>query len=515
MLLTILTGQSEAQGYKVTTWLDGIIFDSTGNINPPAPTAGVVNDSSDTFAFTLASGYLLSDHEYSIDAGLSYATVTANPISFGDVALSVGQVKVRVKAVTGRNAGAALSNGIAFTVATGGGGVTWSTSKTAFIAEATPPTLPSAGGKFNDTVFGTQIMRVTDASTSGGQSFGTNYSYWDTFNVDNTKLLIGNFVFNFDPVNFTLGTKTALSGYTGTGAGFQSFEDAIWSTASANVIYSHSGGRVVSLNVTTGVYTVVGDLQSRIGTGNYLWQMSMSRDDDVFGFTIKDSSSADIGYLAWKKSTDTVLYKVMTTQLDEVQVDKSGRWLVIKTGNSSTPTPASAIEVKVADLQTSPVTVVDLTNGDPDDSPGHSDNKSGYAVGEDDWTPSATYRSLATPHTFSKVLTYNSYAASVGGHISARNDDPNWALYSVYPQSPLEIGNEILVFRLDLSNTVRRFVQHHSRVWNAGSADYNASPKANISRDGKFCAFTSNWGTVGGRTDLFIARIPDGIYSNN
>lgn len=90
------------------------------NITPPSPTNPTTDDVNNAFGFTLATGYQLADHEYSIDGGGSWANVLTNPIGVGNAAYAVGQVRVRVKAATGRNASASLSNTVAFTAATAG-----------------------------------------------------------------------------------------------------------------------------------------------------------------------------------------------------------------------------------------------------------------------------------------------------------------------------------------------------------------------------------------------------------
>ncbi|MCL5744312.1 MAG: Ig domain-containing protein, partial [Acidobacteria bacterium] len=43
--------------------------------------------------------------------------------------------------------------------------------------------------------------------------------------------------------------------------------------------------------------------------------------------------------------------------------------------------------------------------------------------------------------------------------------------------------------------------------------DYWASPRADISKDGRFIAFTSNWGVPDGRTDVFVIRVPGQGYT--
>lgn len=87
---------------------------------PAAPTAGVVNDANNTFAWTNATGFnQSSDYEYSLNSGQSWSGVSSNPISVGNRALAIGAVQVRVKAApsSSRPAGDALANAQAFTVA--------------------------------------------------------------------------------------------------------------------------------------------------------------------------------------------------------------------------------------------------------------------------------------------------------------------------------------------------------------------------------------------------------------
>ncbi|HLL74667.1 MAG TPA: hypothetical protein VK421_05335, partial [Pyrinomonadaceae bacterium] len=61
---------------------------------------------------------------------------------------------------------------------------------------------------------------------------------------------------------------------------------------------------------------------------------------------------------------------------------------------------------------------------------------------------------------------------------------------------------EVVQVATDGSGRVRRLLHHHSSF-----SSYYDSPRANVSRDGRFVAFTSNWGGAGGRHDMFVARI--------
>src|SRR5688500_532793 len=106
----------------------------------------------------------------------------------------------------------------------------------AVYAEPPLPALPRAGGKFNDPVFGTEIMRATDEAECPAPGCGTYYSHWPTFNSNNTYLLVRKgvngaaLIKSFDPVNFTIGPGHQPAGIYVPGHGETSvnFESAIW-----------------------------------------------------------------------------------------------------------------------------------------------------------------------------------------------------------------------------------------------------------------------------------------------
>ncbi len=146
-----------------------------------------------------------------------------------------------------------------------------------------PPALPSAGGKFFDPTFGTEIMRVTDQTT--GANAGTAYSYWPTFNSNNTMILVqvdstDGVIFNFNPTTFTLGTRRASIPATPEG-GAMNGEDAIWSATDPDILYGHTGAQIWKYKVSTGTFTLVGDPIALLGRDEYLWQMSKSADNDA------------------------------------------------------------------------------------------------------------------------------------------------------------------------------------------------------------------------------------------
>jgi hypothetical protein len=361
------------------------------------------------------------------------------------------------------------------------------------------PALPHAGGTLVDPTFGTTILRVTDASDCMDCSVA--YSYWPTFNRSSTRLQIGSdagagLLYRFDPATLAVSAREPLFPKNAPGGGTPFQEDAIWSGTDPDVLFAHEGARLWAYDVASHEYTLLRDFGTMF-TGQYLWQMSRSLDDDVFAFALRDSASyAFVGYAVWRRSTDTILLDESTSQLDEVQVDKDGKFLVVKTGQSG----HGVIEVRVADLTTG--TFADLTDDAPDFAPGHSDNGHGIVVGADNWTNRYTVRKLATPHQLTGALDFGNDWSSAS-HVSFLADDESYAIASIYEagaHTPGLFHDEILAFATDGSQAVRRFAHHRSSI--AGYADM---PRANISRDGCFIAFTSNWG--GGRHDVFVVSL--------
>ncbi len=369
------------------------------------------------------------------------------------------------------------------------------------------PPLPPAGGTLVDPTFGTTILRVTDEHTDEGGSCGTAYSYWPTFNAATTRLWAfcdennRGMLFDFDAGTLALTNRRPLfAGATPSGES-PIVEDAIWSPADPDTILVHDRKRLWSYDVATESYTLIKSFADR-HVDFSLWQMSISDDADVFAFTERaPQGSGVLGYFAWARSTDTVPVHQDTSQLDEVQIDKSGRWLLVKTGLSGA---GGVIQNRVFDLTTG--LAEHLTDAAPDYAVGHSDNGLGLLVGADDWNNQLTGRALATPHTFATVLAYGDDWTQ-DQHVSLRADDERWATVTSkrsasYPPAWGPFHGEIYQVATDGTERVRRLAHHRSR-----GDDYFVEPRGNISRDGRFIAFTSDWGGSA-RHDLFLVVAP-------
>lgn len=82
--------------------------------NIAAPTNLLVNDVANTLDWTHVAGYTnVADYEFHTGDG-NWQVASAKPIEVGDVAIASGALQLRVKAATGREAGATASNPTAF-----------------------------------------------------------------------------------------------------------------------------------------------------------------------------------------------------------------------------------------------------------------------------------------------------------------------------------------------------------------------------------------------------------------
>ncbi len=360
-----------------------------------------------------------------------------------------------------------------------------------------PPLLPAAGGTIPDQTFGTTIMRLTDSGD--GNDCYNRYSYWPSFNKDSTYIWATcdnkAILYTFNPTTFKIVSKRQL--FLQLPAGVSPItEDMIWSSIDPQILYFQDGTRLWSYHVGKIEYTLIKDFRTPLPSSN-LWQMSKSDDDQVFAFTRKNSNYNNLGYIVWQRETDTIIRRD-TSSLDEVQVDKTGRWVMVKTGDSG----RSAIEGQVHDLLTG--SIENLTDNGPDYNPGHSDNGRGIVIGHDNWQNRELRRDFASPHSYFSIFDWLDW--NQDSHLSLLAENEDWILVSAFGPygSSMDWGpfwNEIFQVATDGSKRVRRLAHHQSYV-----ADYYDSPRANISRDGRFAVFTSNWG--GSKRDVFILSIP-------
>ncbi|MBA3756953.1 MAG: hypothetical protein H0X02_12330, partial [Nitrosomonas sp.] len=342
--------------------------------------------------------------------------------------------------------------------------------------------LPAAGSKIADPVFGSTIMRLTDG-TDGDNGGGVQYSYLSAFNRDNTYIVVNeNFGWGrarFFPFNATTFTAGSSFGFKSPPAGLREYW-LKWSGVSPNLIFGTGDNNIWQINVATQQSTLVKDLSSQGYSGGYLEQVTVSQNDDVFAAAIVNGSGSRVGYLIYKWSTDQILMRNLVGNLDEVMVDKSGRYLIVvyNTGGGD----------DIYDLSTSPPTFITHLSGSL--SFNHRDAGIGTVFSGTSGN-ALSYRQLATPTTITPMVPgYWAYGVQ-SDHFSLQADNESWAMSSRYNQNGGPVAkpfdNEIVQISTDGSNRVQRLAHHRSKVMNN---NYDAQPKATISRDGRYIAFT-------------------------
>jgi len=122
------------------------------------------------------------------------------------------------------------------------------------------PALSTANSVISDPTFGSHILRVTDASTQGGESFiSTDAGFHRTWNADSTAIKLtgphgDGYWLEFNPSTFRVGDGSSrpVIHPLPFGATWE------WSTVDPDVIYFPSGSLIGQYNKSTGQTTYLG-----------------------------------------------------------------------------------------------------------------------------------------------------------------------------------------------------------------------------------------------------------------
>src|SRR5437016_5155900 len=277
------------------------------------------------------------------------------------------------------------------------------------------PPLPRAGRKFTDPTFGTLVMRATD-ERDDRTGLSTYYSHWPTFNCDNTYILIKKGLsgdalikpFNAEAFTIAPGYQPGRINIPGKGNVSMNFEGAIWHPTNPQLIYCTTGYRdggmrLYVYNVVTRTYSLIKDLSNLGGRDDYLWEMSMSSDGDVFAWSQMriDRQDNPIYYIVWRKSTDKVLNHTPTNGIiNKVRLDKSGQFLDLVYPNVQ-PDKTSRAFLTIA---TSHIETIKWNSFDS--PPGHGDLGTGFIAGWDNWECGINRRWLSTVHSPQTVFRF-------------------------------------------------------------------------------------------------------------
>ena len=393
--------------------------------------------------------------------------------------------------------------------------------------------MPQRGAFTFPSPYSTSGIRLTNASDCGGQDcvLSVGYSYWSNINNhagSDTMLIFlglerrrgggGPTLFSFNKRTGETQNRGPLfspdSPYSwATGEGWY------FSASQPTTLYMNDGPRMLRYDVVSHAMSEVYNVQTLLGAGRVIWQMHSSNDDHVHSATVKDSGTyKELGCIAFDdRRPNLPTFVGAKGDYDECQIDKSGRYLVIKENVDG----RNGEDNRIINLQTGAETLFLDENG----AAGHSDLGYGYMVAEDNfnampgavrvWQLGQDLSGSNTGHVAGQgTLVYELSSWSTGiGHIAHGNsaNAPSagqMACVSNASRNNLPRVNEIVCFRLDGSMQALVVAPNMTdlNASGGGSDDYWKIPSGNIDVTGEYFIWTANMGTS--RQDAFIVRIP-------
>ena len=204
--------------------------------------------------------------------------------------------------------------------------------------------LPSRGAFTFPAPYGTSAFRLTNGGDCQGADcvYPVGYSYWNNINNhagSDTMLVFLGLDRRKGGAGPTLFSVNKRSGETrNLGAIFPQDSSFSWSTGEGwyfsrtrqHALYVNDGPRMMRYDVQTKALETVFDVSGQF-PGRYIWQMHSSNDDRVHSATLRDGSSyAMLGCVTYREDRGQFQYFARKGDFDECQIDKSGRFLVIK-----------------------------------------------------------------------------------------------------------------------------------------------------------------------------------------
>ncbi|MET0164099.1 MAG: hypothetical protein ABW318_03730 [Vicinamibacterales bacterium] len=427
---------------------------------------------------------------------------------------------------------ASLSLGVCAVYAQGPGGFTESATGNALrprLSAGEIQTFVPSRGRFTfPSPYGTTGIRLTNGSDCGGSDCVNyvGYSYWRNINNhagSDTMLIFLGLNRNRGGGGPTLFSYNKNSGETrNLGPLFSGDSPFSWATGEgwyfsasrATTLYINDTNQLLRYDVNSKAMETVFDVRQHLGADKHIKQIHSSNDDRVHSATVQDANWRMTGCVAYQESNRRATFIAAKGDYDECQIDKSGRWLVIKENVDG----RDGEDNRIIDLQSGAEQVF----LDRDGAAGHSDLGYGYLVAEDNMysQPGATRvwqlgQDLHGAGQGTVVYNLTDWNASAGlGHLSHENAQAGvpvaqqMACTSSAERQNLPRVNEIICFRLDGSRTVLVVAPNMTdlNASGGGSDDYSKRPKGNLDPTGEYFIWTTNLGT--NRADAFIVRIP-------
>lgn len=423
--------------------------------------------------------------------------------------------------------------------------------------------LGNAGFSFNDPAFGTRIWRVTDRLTRSDapdRSFRTpSATHQSEWSADGTYFYVvsngGTIIpFSFDPNSGQFSRLATLRFYiepqfsyvdnariygsvTGAGASLRTIDQYDFSTGSYT--------RLLDLDtLVTGLQgTFVGGIASSAGTSERIVAFFGGTQQDKHRYVVVfDRANPERRRLLDTVGSRLDGYRLKTAlgfNLHHAAIDRSGRYVALYPTAVDLAAPRKAAQLYLWDTLTDVITPMPETAAL---SSGHDAFGYGVAINKDccrgktPWDPAQwQIRSLDAP-----LVSRDLIQPMLPGKEVTLSDHPTWnnarldrlvpfvsATYRYGTDKPewRAWDNEIVAIQTDIGDRgaeVWRLAHHRSDVANdddPSGISFWYTPRPNVSRDGRWVLFTSNWektlgtdpqGTAGekARQDVFLMRLP-------
>jgi len=374
-------------------------------------------------------------------------------------------------------------------------------------ADYTTSQPPAAGQSYGDSVFGSNIKRLTDSTHTLDAAFGdgrmvntigTEYSTMTPFNRDNTRLLLeylSYFALHDGSGNFLANLPFEIN----------SSSEPRWSRKDPNILYYRLGNQLKQYNVATTARSVVHTF-SEYSAISGLFESDICFDGNHF-VLVGDGRFVFV----YEISTDTKgpVFDAGGIAFDSVYITPDDNVLITWDTNGTGRSQGVELFNRNMVFQrqvaraAGHMDVTRDTNGD--------EVLVWFNAG--DLTPicnNGLVKIRLADATQTCLLTFD---WSLAGHVSA-TDNSGWVFVETYaPGDPIppsgwfRYTDELLQIKLD-GTQVRRLAHHHSRPFNS----YVYQPKASVSRDGRKLVYSSNFGlqsTLGYPTQYSDAYLID------
>jgi len=385
--------------------------------------------------------------------------------------------------------------------------------------------LPDRGRFTFPAPYNTTGIRLTNASDCGGADCirDVAYSYWRNMNnhvgSDHMFIFIGTeggsgpalIQYNkvTDQVIASGPVFPASSRYSATtGEGFY------FSAAMPTKLYVGTGSVFERFDVVSKEIQTIVDVNAHLSGSHMLWQRHSSDDDNVHSATVRNSNSYEmLGCMVYQENLGRFSYYPKKGEYDECQIDKSGKWLVIKENVDG----IDGEDNRIISVDTGEERVL----LDRDGAGGHSDLGHGYMIASDNWSNEANTVKMWNFNTnpLKGVVIYanSDWNTSSPSHISHSNSRPD-----LPPEQQVACGssansgngpgaNEIVCYRLDGSRQTLAVAPAMIDLSSGKGDSYTRMPKGNLDVTGQYFIWTSNMG--GTRTDAFMVKVPSHLLT--